>query len=1595
MHKEIDVIEQPVKIDMVVQPVDTEIQEPTVDVAVLVDDQDIEVQDVHIVDIEMSEAFPFMTNGALNEHMDDKDVLLDGGIAVDKNDEYVLLQDLLEISAGSGTVSHPDLHGRELSNQHPISAIENLQKNLDDLGATERVYSSSNGLGEFRRWKDGNPEGEDRSGYFIAIVPGTDEIEICDATHDVYGISVHNSGFIGNQDDLYYKGRDLLNNNANDPSYAVVGIVGAMRVRTDGTARNGDYVVPNAYGEATLSENDYGYKVLSQGSYPSYNYVTIAITPQSDALSRLQSSVAGGDLGEILIKIENIENSVGDLEVKVDASTEDIEDILGEIGGLQQRVVTAEEVVKDAVEQAEEAKDVATQAASKAAQAQQDAQDAAAGAISSANQALSNAMDLKGQLQPILDWSDDEGLSNGAQGFVTQADEDHALLASLMVGNFPDGTNIAAIIQKVDQNGAMIQHLTSHIDKYSVGAYSITYGLTYNEAKSILSQEHIYVPTVAYTETLDIIDEASGEVIDHKVFTFEKPDDYAYSYKWIPFDESNSDSGKWEKQERIVPTATTYIDAETFIDETNKLAVDDLWYCPRDVVEVPEGVQPLAGGNLYIWTGYMWVWVASSDGNYQSRVIVSMKQTDEAIMSDVVALDGRATSIEQGIDDITLRVNDAEGNISTITQEVGNIQSTIATIDGTVSSLQQHASDTDASLTAIALGRFPTSYQTYVDTVPPSPYDGKRYTHPPVWNDEDGAFVFNEVYLSDNGAYYFFSEDKTKYCYASSETTYELCTISKEVTSMFDSRIEENQASISTLTKFRDETQEKVGSLEGTVKTNTESIANVSSLANKNEASITSLTNRYYHILLSVSEEEVPAYGDKYEEAPEWDAASGKYKFTTIARDDGVYYMVDANSQTYCKVVTTDNGTVLYETYGLAGSSLAAIEQKVDQNSSSIGLVVQRTDKVIDDKGNLKDDAISSKGSIIIEAINGESKAQIEASRIELTADDQITLKVTQLSDKAKDDAVKEATNLANQAESNANDYTDGKLTDYSTTAQMNSAITQKADSITSTVSKTYATIQQATELANTAESNAEATAQTLATNAETNANGYTDNKLTSYSTTVQMNSAIDQKADSITSSVSKTYATISKATELANTAESNAESTAQSLANQAQTNANNYTNNQLTNYSTTTQMNSAISQKADSITSSVAATYATKDSLGNYATTTKVAEIEQKVTANSSSIGLVVQDGKASGKLIMEAINNDTSSVTISANKIKLEGTDSISLAVSNAVTKANNATDNKLKNYATTSAITPASIVASINDSGSEVIINANKINLSGYVTISDLSTPGKTTINGSNITTGALQSVNYSYTSGTYSTAGTKVDLTNGAITSQNFAIDDKGIIYANAANLTSASIAYASLLSCVINNMLIIAGTSNQPISYLTNGSMSGLPLLNVNQDQFTITSDGFVTVKNGLNLISTGSSSTDRTALAFTVPSPYYANQYIQLSHIDAYYNTSNSRYETRWTTDSSDVIKIHSKSGGLSIDAGPNQQLHIGTTTDNNTYGQLVYINSQQTNSVTTIYGTHITIGAYGTNRIDLVGDVYLNNTLLTSGGSGGVALFG
>ena len=67
--------------------------------------------------------------------------------------------------------------------------------------------------------------------------------------------------------------------------------------------------------------------------------------------------------------------------------------------------------------------------------------------------------------------------------------------------------------------------------------------------------------------------------------------------------------------------------------------------------------------------------------------------------------------------------------------------------------------------------------------------------------------------------------------------------------------------------------------------------------------------------------------------------------------------------------------------------------------------------------------------------------------------------------------------------------------------------------------------------------------------------------------------------------------------------------------------------------------------------------------------------------------------------------------------------------------------------------------------------------------YVKFTDLATGGSTTIAGENISTGSIKSNNY-----VADTSGTKIDLSNGAIDSKNFKVNNTGEITATNANVT---------------------------------------------------------------------------------------------------------------------------------------------------------------------------------------------------------------
>lgn len=198
------------------------------------------------------------------------------------------------------------------------------------------------------------------------------------------------------------------------------------------------------------------------------------------------------------------------------------------------------------------------------------------------------------------------------------------------------------------------------------------------------------------------------------------------------------------------------------------------------------------------------------------------------------------------------------------------------------------------------------------------------------------------------------------------------------------------------------------------------------------------------------------------------------------------------------------------------------------------------------------------------------------------------------------------AGNLANEAESNANSYTEEKLKKYVTTVEMGTSINQTAEEIKTEASKKYTTYKYVDDSAGAAETNAKGYADTVGAGAKS----YTDEKLKKYVTTTEMNTAISQTAEQIKTEASKTYTSFQYVDETAGNLASEAEINAKGYADKVGTGANSYadtvgtnaknyadtkankaltdakadTDEKLKKYVTQVSMNTAIDQSAESV---------------------------------------------------------------------------------------------------------------------------------------------------------------------------------------------------------------------------------------------------------------------------------------------------------------------------------------------------------------------------------------------------------------------------
>ena len=181
-----------------------------------------------------------------------------------------------------------------------------------------------------------------------------------------------------------------------------------------------------------------------------------------------------------------------------------------------------------------------------------------------------------------------------------------------------------------------------------------------------------------------------------------------------------------------------------------------------------------------------------------------------------------------------------------------------------------------------------------------------------------------------------------------------------------------------------------------------------------------------------------------------------------------------------------------------------------------------------------------------------------------------------------------------------------------------------------------------------------------------------TDNKLKDYTKTTSLVTYINQQTGKIKLGAIKNSSTIATKTDV---------STAQTAATNA---ANTATDNKLKSYTKTADLTISLDGIRSSVTSAkteaiAAAGTATDNKLKDYTKTTS----------------LVSYINQQAGKIELTALKDNNTLAT----------KDDVSLAKTGAINTANNYTNNAVK---------PASIIAEINNSGSAVSLNANKINL-----------------------------------------------------------------------------------------------------------------------------------------------------------------------------------------------------------------------------------------------------------------------------------------
>jgi hypothetical protein len=391
-------------------------------------------------------------------------------------------------------------------------------------------------------------------------------------------------------------------------TYGLIVTSGLVDVRCELDVEVGDYVVSNAYGYAAKSNSNYGYRVLAQENKNGVEYAVIMLGVQADT-----TNILG-------VELDTIQKRVGAAETNIISVTN-----------------TANQAYKKSIE--------ASESSSVSAEAVKDALDA-----------ILNAESNIKEFEQVLESTNNTAVQ-------ARAIADSAVVHATTLKN--EAVNRANDAwAKADKVETEAYSLCAKIDKYSVGEYSQAYGLTWEQAQSILEPGMIYVPTKhidteTHIEQYSYIDESEKTQYKTRQFT----PGFLYRWDYLPTEELGwvtIDKNYISTDEQNVSAMAVYFSVkEPTIGANDSFGY---WYTDGDEIEAKDGnVGVYEPYTLYKWEDEHWLAVATLKGNVNNRAISEVYQTTNQISLSISDARGSLASIDE-------RLTDTESKVTSTTQ---------------------------------------------------------------------------------------------------------------------------------------------------------------------------------------------------------------------------------------------------------------------------------------------------------------------------------------------------------------------------------------------------------------------------------------------------------------------------------------------------------------------------------------------------------------------------------------------------------------------------------------------------------------------------------------------------------------------------------------------------------------------------------------------------------------------------------------------------------------------------------------------------------------------------------------------------------------